>query len=275
MAILAVFTPALTISENVMKTISSFALGFVCCALLILMVAPSEVVAQETEDPTLAYVAYFKVSYADLEEWISLYHEHSVPILQQLQEEGVINGWGVWQHSTGGEYNWRFSVRTAQWVQLGQFWEEYLGRLQERSAEAFARNNAMIQAHYDEVWDITEVHFPDPAPEAAYLYDSLFQIGFGELGEWGRIWSESVGPMLDQAMEDGLLGGWVVLGHNTGGRYNWKVLYFFEEWDVIDDFFEGLLGQLMSEGLWQEIGSRVEAHTDVIWAGVPDPAEFQ
>ena len=63
-----------------MKTISSFALGLVCCALLTLMVAPSEVVAQgpEVGEPNLAYIAYYNISYADLAEWIGIYHEHAV-----------------------------------------------------------------------------------------------------------------------------------------------------------------------------------------------------
>ena len=128
----------------------------------------------------------------------------------------------------------------------------------------------MIQAHEDEIWNITSQHFSDPAPEDAYLYEALFQVGYDDLDEWNRYWSESVTPILDQAMEDGLLGAWVILGHNTGGRYNWRILYFFEEWDDMDDLFELVLGQIPSDAaIWQQI----QAHDDVIWAAVPDPAE--
>jgi len=255
-----------------MKTISTFLFGLVCCALLAtsLVVAPSDAVAQDTDDEGLVYVAYFKVSYADLEEWIDIYHEHTLPILQQLQEEGVITNWGLQQHSTGGEYNLRFAILAEEWDKYDQFWGEYLGGLEERSEEASARWSAMIQDHNDEIWNITSQHFPDPAPEIAYLYDSLFQIGYDELDEWNRFWKETVGPILDQAMEDGILGGWVVEGHNTGGRYNWKVLYFFEEWDDMDDMFGLVLGQIPSDAaLWKQI----QAHDDVIWAVVSDPAE--
>ena len=131
--------------------------------VLVALEAPLEatpsLAAQQAEEqtPTQVYVAYYKISYADLEDWIAVYHEHAVPILQELQDEGVIQGWGVWQHSTGGEYNWRFAVRASDWSQFGQFWEEYLGRLWNQTPDS----RTMIQAHDDEILDITEVNVPD------------------------------------------------------------------------------------------------------------------
>ena len=244
-------------------------------ATALLLAAPS-LPAQQAEEqpPTQVYVAHHKISYADLEEWNALYHEHAVPILRELVDEGVIQGWGAWQHSTGGEYNWRFAVRASQWSQLGEFWEAYLGRLAERAPEAFARTGAMIQAHYDEIWDVTQVNVPEGL-NAQYLYDSRFQISFAEMAQWNSIWTDVVVPILNQAMEDGLLGGWVIKGHNTGGRYNWKVLYLFEEWDDMDDLFERVLSQLTADAeLWQRIGNMLRAHDDVIWASVPDPSDM-
>lgn len=246
---------------------------FMTTGLALLLATPS-LAAQQAEEQTATqvYVANYKLSYADLEDWIAVYHEHTVPILQELQDEGVIQGWGVWQHSTGGEYNWRFAVRASDWSQFGQFWEEYLGRLQNRAPEAFGRTRAMIQAHYDEIWDLTEVNVPDGL-NAQYLYDSRFQISFAEMDQWNRIWTEVVSPILNQAMEDGILGGWIFEGHNTGGRYNWKVLYFFEEWDDMDDLFERVFSQLTADSeLWQRIGNMMAAHDDVIWESVPNPS---
>jgi hypothetical protein len=238
--------------------------------VLTLVFVPRGVHAQD--EPTLLYVAYQKVGYADLAEWTRLYHEHSVPVLQELQDEGVIEGWNVWQHSTGGEYNWRFGFRTTEWSQLGTFWTAYLSRLQARSPEAFARTGAMTQAHYDEIWNITSTNIPAPAPAFTYFYDSQFQVGFDELPAWNQTWNATVTPMLNQAMADGTLGGWVIEEHNTGGRYNWKVIYLFEEWDTIDDFFETVLGQLMAnEEVWSRVGRMMDAHEDLLWTVVPDP----
>jgi hypothetical protein len=78
--------------------------------------------------------------------------------------------------------------------------------------------------------------------------------------------------MLDAAIQDGTLGGWVIESHNTGGRYNWKVLYFFEEWDTIDDFFESVLPRIMGDAaLWSRMGGMIQAHDDIIWTSVPNP----
>jgi hypothetical protein len=104
------------------------------------------------------------------------------------------------------------------------------------------------------------------------MYESLFQVSFSDMEEWNRIWSEKSVPYLDQAMEEGILSGWIVLGHNTGGRYNVKVLYFHDSWDEMDEFFEGHLGSLAEDPeVWKSIGRMIDAHDDVLWAAVPPP----
>ncbi len=240
----------------------------VACALL-LLAPPAAAQEAEAPAPGLVYVAYFQVAYADLDDWIGDYYQYSVPVLQELQDEGVITGWGVWQHQTGVEYNWRFAVRAPEWSHFEGFWREYLGRLQERAPEVLARDNRMIQAHFDEVWNIDEVHVPEGL-DALYLYDSRFQISFAYLEEWNQRWRESVAPVLNQSMEDGILDGWVVQSHNTGGRYNWKVLYLFQEWDDMDDHFGRVMAELTSDAYgWEQFSSMIDAHDDVIWTAVP------
>lgn len=241
-------------------------------ALSLLLVALPATAQQPEAAPVQVYVAHYKISIADLETWNRNYHEHSVPVLQALQDERVIEGWGAWQHSTAGEYNWRLAIRAASWPQLGEFWEQYLERLRAGNPEAFRRGSEMIQAHYDEIWDLTTVRVPDPQPAIQYMYDSRFQLRFSDMDEWNGTWNRVAAPILDQAMADGLLVGWVVEQHNTGGRYNWKVLYLFDEWDDMDDLFERLRSGLMAdEPLWQRTTRLIIAHDDVIWAAVPDP----
>ena len=245
-------------------------------AAVVLLTSATVLAAQDAQQqpPEQVYVAYYKIGYADLDEWIEDYYEFSVPVLEELQAEGVIVGWGAWQHQTGVEYNWRFAVRTTEWAQLSEFWSEYLGRVQERSPDAMARGSDMVLGHYDEIWDLTEIHVPE-GMSAEYMYDSRFQISFGDFGAWNDMWRDLVAPELDLAMEDGYLSGWAVEEHNTGGRYNWKVLYFFEEWDDMDDLFGRVMSQLRTDAeLWDQFSSMIQAHDDVIWTAVPAPEEM-
>lgn len=249
---------------------------FLSLALLAALLAPLPAAAQQQAQQRQArflYAAYFKIGYGDLDEWNRIYHEHSVPVLQQLRSEGVIEGWGAWQHQTGGEYNWRLAIRTYDWAQLAEFWDKYLGRLQQRSPEAMARTGRMVQAHEDEIFNIAEVHVPTPTPAVSHLYESKFHLLFSDEEQWNEMWSQHAAPVLEQAMKDGLLIGWVKLAHNTGGRYNWKVLYLFDSWDDIDDNFSRLIAALAADpARWNRLGTMIQSHDDVLWTAIPQPS---
>ncbi len=104
------------------------------------------------------------------------------------------------------------------------------------------------------------------------MYDSSYQISFADMEEWNANWGQLVAPVLNQAMENGLLAGWATEGHNTGGRHNWKVLYFFDEWDHMDDLFGRLESAWMAEAaLFERSAGMVDSHDDIIWTAVPVP----
>jgi len=85
--------------------------------------------------------------------------------------------------------------------------------------------------------------------------------------EWNRLWTEVTIPILDELMDDGLLAGWVHLGHNNGGPHNSQFLYLYEDWDDIDDAFYRLRETLARDHAveWQTIQRLFDAHDDVIW----------
>jgi len=243
----------------------------ISCGLLALLLVPTQLSAQ-AEAGSHVYAAYYKINYADMAEWVAGHFEHEVPILEQLRDEGIIQNWAIWQHHTGGEYNWRFAAIADEWSKLDTFWEQYLGRMQENASEHFDRAMSLVEAHYDEIWDLSEVNFPDGAAPQ-YVFDSSYQIRFSNMEEWNAVWSQLVTPVLNQAMEEGLLAGWAIEGHNTGLRHNWKVLYFFDEWDQIDDLFSRLEAAWMAEpALFENAARMVEGHDDVIWSAVAEPA---
>jgi len=231
----------------------------------------SPLLGQEEREPAHVYEAYYRISPADMDQWNQQYWEYSVPILQQLRDEGVIQGWSHWQHQTAGEYNVRFAVRAYDWAAYDTFWDQYLSRLQEAmSDEEWEAGSRMIVEHRDEIWDIGAVNVPDDMEER-YIYTSTFRVNFADMAEWNSMWSDLTVPILDRAMDEGILEGWAKLNHNTGGPHNSKVLYWFDSWDDIDDLFGMMAGAMAEEhpDAWERGAELFQAHDDAIWVPTP------
>ena len=221
---------------------------------------------QAQDQATRVYVAYYQISYGDMEEWIESYNRASVPVLEALVEEGVINGFGMRMHSTGGEYNIRFVAQGDDDTNFGAFWSQYLGRLNEADPVGAERTNRMIQAHEDEIWHIDELVLAEGGGGAKYFYDAQFVVNFADLGAWNEMFAETFRPALDEAMAEGLLQGWVVESHDTGGRFNFKLITMVDDWDNIDD----VTGKIFASApLSHPIWSMFSAHKDEVWESFP------
>jgi hypothetical protein len=238
-------------------------------ATLVLVTFTAPLVAQQSP-PSHVYFSYSKVNFADWAQWMADLAEHHTPVLDELRDDGTIHGWSAWVHHTGSEYNVMLSIRTTGWDAIDTFWGEYLGRLGERAPEAFARAMAMTEAHYDEIWTVNEPHHVPGAAEN-YAYDSRFQLGFDAIPAWNAYWAEHVAPALQEAMDDGLLSGWVTLGHNSGGRFNWQVRYWFAEWQDIETFTSRLEAAMFADpDAFASAARSIQAHEDELWRTVPD-----
>lgn len=227
---------------------------------------------QEEASPALHYIADFKVAWEDFPEWVEDHREHGVALLDSLVAEEVITGWSAWQHNTGSDYNWRLVVVAEAWADFDTFWDEYRARWPEDETEIGA---GAIRAHRDGVWNEAELRIPESAADARLAYQALYQIDFDDVEAWQEHRESAVIPILEQAMADGILAGWVVETHNTGDRFNRSEVYLFHEWDHIDDFWDRLVGELMAdEEVWDRVGGMIRAHDDAIWERVPaEPGE--
>lgn len=235
-------------------------------ALLLLSVSlGSRAFSQEASGPSHVYEAFYRIHMADLDAWNESYFEHSVPVLEELQAEGVIEGFGQSEHHTGGHYNIRFVARTYDWASIETFWNEYLSRLGERSSLPDVQR--MILEHEDQIWNIGEVNTPDDF-QPSLLYSAMFGLNFTDMDEWNSTWSSVMADFVEEAADEGVRIGWVRLDHNTGGPHNSKHLYLFENWDDIDDFIFGrVLATLEEEqpDLWARVLEMMDFHDDIVW----------
>jgi hypothetical protein len=235
--------------------------------LLTLLAIPAST-AQAQEPAPRVYVAYYQISFGDLEEWIGSHYQYSVPILDELVAEGALTGHGARMHNTGGEYNIRQVLRGDTDTDFEAVWDQYLGRFASRHPEASERGNRMILAHEDEIWNIDEVNV-DQGSVGKYMYDAQFLVNFADLEEWISTWNSVFGPALEQARADGLLTGWVTESHNTGGKFNWKVLMLTDDWDSLDDVTARVFEAApLSHPIWKLF----TAHKDELWETLPPPS---
>ena len=234
---------------------------------LIGLVVPGAM-AQEETPTTQIYIATYKISFGDIPGWTEDYNTDGVPILEALVEEGVIRGFNMRMHNTGGEYNIRQGIIGDDGTDFDSFWEQYLDRLRAANPQSFARTNRMIQAHQDEVWTIDVLNIGDGDGPGAYFYEAKFQVNFQDLESFAGMWEQDVFPALDQAMADGLLRGYVTQGHHTGGPFNWKIGFLFDEWDDIDDVEAVVFGAMpLDHPMWDLFS----AHVDELWQAMPSP----
>lgn len=243
-------------------------LAFLLLPLATLGFGVQPLASQDQPPPNLVYEAFYRVDMSGLEEWNEQYWARLVPVLEELRDEGLIEGWSQWQHHTGGQgYNIRFTVRTYDWAAIDTFWSEFFSRLQTASPEVdWSESSRSVAEHKDEIWEVERQVFVDD-PEVTHLYAATYRVNFSDMGEWDELWTDVLAPILDEAMSEGILTGWVKLGHHTGGPLNSKVLYFFADWENIDDTFAKVRGKMAEEYPEQiaRIAELIRAHDDVIW----------
>lgn len=237
-------------------------------ALALCWLVSAAVPAQEERAASLVYEAFYRVDFADLEAWNRDYWEHSVPVLEALREEGLIEGWSQWEHHTGGHYNIRFAIRSYDWASINSFWDEYISRKQASMPDdQWNAWRGIIREHLDEIWRVGDSEIPDGL-EVAYMYAAKFNVDFSGRDEWNDQWSGFMPDFIAAAAEDGQRVGWVRLDHDTGGPHNSKILLLFDDWDVIDDFlFDRVLGTLAEQRpeLWRRLNELISTHDDIIW----------
>tara|TARA_Y100001001_G_scaffold56034_1_gene52909 strand:- start:664 stop:1224 length:561 start_codon:yes stop_codon:yes gene_type:complete len=180
--------------------------------------------------------------------------------------DGTITGFGIHMHHTGGEYTIRQRLSGTDDTNFETAALVLNTRLMESNPPGFERQNRMIQAHTDEVWTIGHRNVPEDTGTVQYVYEAQFQVNRAELPRWSQIWEDDMYPVLERAIADDLLAGYVVLDHNTGGRFNWKILWLSETWDSIDDFEAAFFGAApMDHPMW----SMYTSHRDELWQALP------
>lgn len=232
-------------------------------AVVLSLAAPVPAQAQE-----LSFIreSHYQLNYGDMLTWNEIYLEHIAPILTAMTEAGTIQGFAAWQHDTGGEYNWRFAMRYYDFESIQTALDDFESRMEgAMPAEAMAKLQSLMGAHTDQIWEVLEVNMAEGTP-SSHMYAADFFVNPMDLPEWTSMFEQMWKPVLEQAMADGMLVGYVTLGHVHGGPANWKLLLLHSEWDNIDDVWNATMAGF-GENLADMFGM-VQSHHDNIWVPV-------
>ena len=237
-------------------------------SIVLLGLATPGLTAQDGPPSDRIYVATYNIAYSDIPAWSEAHNTYSVPILEAMVEQGILNGFNIRMHHTGGEYTIREGYIGHADTDFEAFWDDYLARYGSAHPAEFERVNRMIRAHEDEIWNLDAVNLSEAGGGAKYLYEAKFQVNFADMERWTQLWEEHFFPTADQAMADGLVNGYVVQSHNTGGKYNWKFAWLFDEWDDFDEVEATFFAALPLD---HEVFGMFWAHRDELWQSLPEP----
>ena len=94
--------------------------------------------AQSTVEANRISIASHQVRFSDIPAFAQPYRSVAVPIMETLVEDGMITGFGIWMHNTGGKYNLRWHLAGMEGVNFEEAWTEIISEMGAADAEALA-----------------------------------------------------------------------------------------------------------------------------------------
>ena len=132
-------------------------------ALIIFIFVAGNISAQNEEHPLLV-VSFQKVKLSDIASANKLINEKFAPILNSLVDDGMLYGWGLFNHAWGDEWNVNVWYTVKNMDAFSKFWDEYIKRVREKQPDAWNELRGYIQEHKDNIYSIRN-QYPVPPAE--------------------------------------------------------------------------------------------------------------
>jgi len=124
-------------------------------ALIVLMfISSANLFGQKSEQPSWLVVSQNMVPMGKVGIVNQVLDSVFAPILNELVDEGMLAGWGQFNHAWGDEWNVNFWYVTENQSAFIAFWDEYVKRAGERHPGAFGEVVQYFQAHKDNMYVI-------------------------------------------------------------------------------------------------------------------------
>jgi len=128
--------------------------------LFIFVLAAGSIQAQDSENPLLI-VSFQKIKMGEVQNATKTINEKFAPILNGLVDEGMLQSWGLFNHTWGDEWNMNVWYVAKDMAAFDEFWEEYMKRISEKQPNAWAELRGYIMEHKDNIYTIMN-QYPVP-----------------------------------------------------------------------------------------------------------------
>jgi hypothetical protein len=109
-------------------------------------------------------VSFQKVKLSDIAAANKLINEKIAPILNGMVDEGILYGWGLFNHAWGDEWNINVWYVVKDMDTFNTFWDEYIKRINDQQPDAWKELRGYIQEHKDNIYTILN-QYPLPPQE--------------------------------------------------------------------------------------------------------------
>src|SRR3972149_4918436 len=106
--------------------------------------------AQDNEQPLLV-VSFQKIKMGEVQNATKTINEKFAPILNGLVDDGMLESWGLFNHTWGDEWNMNIWYVVKDMAAFDKFWEEYIKRINEKQPTAWAELRGYILEHKDNI----------------------------------------------------------------------------------------------------------------------------
>jgi len=217
-----------------------------------LFLALSLVPSASAQDGSMGWVALENTKSGKSRDLISASIKEDGPMYDELLASGAISSWGIAipiNHSADDQWNYLLWTNFADWSGIGKIQAGFEGLFAKRTPEQMMEGqknyaeSTVAGSHHD--WVVLhEIHRVDPEPKKQPRY---FDVGYwtvnpGKGGEFIELYEESVVPIMERLMAEGVVQGFGVFSPALHGDFGfshlaWTSIADLSAKDTIDKEF--------------------------------------
>jgi hypothetical protein len=211
---------------------------------------------------------YYRCSTADEGEADFIMNTVLSEIFDRHADAGDISGWGWVEHQAGGAWRRIQTITAPDRSTVLNMWGQIIEEIEDEHPNAWHRFNEICDAHDDYIWNLvaaSEGNDPGVTPDA---WVSTYWVCNERTESRADELMQQMGPVVDQHIAAGHLGGWGWYAHDIGGRFRrLMTLQAAADFDVLEGR-EMVINDLQSNHaeLLDEFSSICGAHVDYLWA---------